>query len=121
MVNKSFKILVLSLLSALALDSITWALPQLPPIKPGMPGKKRGDIIAPMLDEQIAAWCDFSKQIIMTHSNILCVYVGDKNASENQSAKARSPVPKKFAKFVPKDLKPSFYEMNEYGDGQEAT
>lgn len=41
-------------------------------------GRYAGEIIAPLNDQQIAAWCDFSKQIVVTKTNILCVY-SDKN------------------------------------------
>ena len=43
-------------------------------------GKKPGDIIAPMTDEKIAAWCDFNKQIVVTKTNVLCVYNGASNS-----------------------------------------
>jgi hypothetical protein len=39
-------------------------------------GKKPGDIIAPLTDDKIAAWCDFNKQIVVTKTNVLCVYNG---------------------------------------------
>ncbi|HSW70376.1 MAG TPA: hypothetical protein VLH77_00155 [Gammaproteobacteria bacterium] len=106
-------IFTLFLLSWLGFHSLAEA--RLPPIKPGVPGKKAGDIIAPMLDEQIAAWCDFSKQIIVTRTNILCVYVGDKTASTFSQANLNSSTKWAKAKAVPKDLTATPYEMNEYG------
>ncbi len=112
MCKKLFQILFLGLLGA-----STLAEARLPPIKPGVPGKNKGDIIAPMLDEQVAAWCDFNKQIIMTRSNILCAYIG--HNSETQTARLeKRAAPKKLAKSrpVPKELAPTPYEMNEYGD-----
>lgn len=89
----------------------------LPPIKPGVPGKKRGDIIAPMLDEQIAAWCDFDKQIIVTRTNILCVYVGDKKTTAANTTPFKSLVKEfKQAKTIalPKESTP--YQMSEYDE-----
>ena len=109
MLKKTLKMMLLSLLVA-----STFAEARLPPIKPGVPGKKRGDIIAPMLDEQIAAWCNFDKQIIVTRTNILCAYVGDKNTAT--VAQTNPTLPKKLAHSnpIPKDLTAP-YEMNEYG------
>lgn len=86
---------------------------KLAPIQPGVPGKNRGDIIAPLLDEQIAAWCDFNKQIIVTRTNILCVYIGKVTEKKLPPAK-----PKKLtqAERTPKDLNPNTFEMTEFGD-----
>lgn len=106
------------LLSLLVLSTIAEA--RLAPIKPGVPGRKRGDIIAPMLDEQVAAWCDFSKQIVVTRSNILCAYVGEKTfetglvpaARPNHKVASRSHMTK--SRPGPKDLT-NLYEMTEYG------
>jgi len=94
------------------------ALAALPPITPGVPGKNRGDIIAPMLDEQIAAWCDFSKQIVVTHTNVLCAYKGDKLASPVARLKPKEQI---FAKRIPKNLAPTLYEMSEYGEDKDTT
>ena len=113
MALKTYTLLALGLFSCAA-----FASPRLPPIKPGMPGQKRGDIIAPMLDEQIAAWCDFNKQIVVTRTNILCAYVGDKT-QVTAAAKGSNAIQKKLlaaSKSSPKDLTPNFYEMSEYGD-----
>ena len=44
----------------------------------GIQGHNRGDIIAVRTDSEIAAWCDFSKQIVMAQPNTLCVYTGSK-------------------------------------------
>jgi hypothetical protein len=109
----SKKLKTLLVTGLLGLSSASFAM--LPPIKPGVPGKQAGDIIAPMLDEQIAAWCDFNKQIVVTRTNILCAYVGDKASFASHSLKTP---PKKMAqnKPIPKDLTPTPYEMNEYGD-----
>lgn len=45
-------------------------------IEPGIKGHNRGDIIAVRKDSEIAAWCDFNKQIV-SGQNILCVYNGN--------------------------------------------
>jgi hypothetical protein len=129
MTKRLLKLLILSLVGC-----STLAEARLPPIKPGVPGKKRGDIIAPMLDEQVAAWCDFNKQIIMTRTNILCVYVGGEQHMATETAAAapvpaptpmRAPTPLASKSLPAKkgfDLKPSPkdltnpYEMSEYGD-----
>lgn len=50
--------------------------PQVKPIPLGVPGKQPGDIIAPVNDSQIASWCDFTKTIVVTRTNVLCVYAG---------------------------------------------
>lgn len=91
------------------------------PIKEGMPGHKHGDIIAPMTDEQIAAWCDFNKQIVMTKTKVLCAYVGGKSPQEpslssasNNKAPAKFFAKKEHFPAVPKDLNPTLYEMSEY-------
>jgi len=47
-------------------------------ITPGISGHSAGDIIAVKNDDQIAAWCDFGKQIINTQFNTLCVFNGNK-------------------------------------------
>ncbi len=99
----------------------TVAEARLPPIKPGVPGKKRGEIIAPLLDEQIAAWCDFSKQIVVTRSSILCSYLGEKSFDAAASSPWVPKLPRKKHKIAkskprPRDLTAS-YEMNEYGAG----
>lgn len=88
-------------------------------LKRGVPGKNRGDIIAPILDEQIASWCDFDKQIVVTKTNILCAYVGNKTTPQISATKL--PLPPKLAVNkksppIPKDLTPNPYEMNEYGE-----
>lgn len=90
-----------------------------PLLKPGLPGKKRGEIIAPLLDEQIAAWCDFSKQIVITKTNTLCVYIGPTNAVVATTQKnASNPLllaAKKKSSSAPQELTPTPYEMKEYG------
>lgn len=112
MKNYLYSIFMLGILSSMNL-----AYASLPLIKPGVPGKKRGDIIAPMLDEQIAAWCDFDKQIIRTRTNILCAYVGDKTASVAAHSYKAFPIKMAKTKAIPKDLTPNFYEMREYEEG----
>ena len=49
-----------------------------PAIATGAPGQVPGDIIAPATDAQVAAWCHFTKQIVVTHTNVLCVFGGMK-------------------------------------------
>ena len=69
------------LIGMLLLMALTPVFAQQPPIvnpiQPGSPGKNPGDIIAPFNDAQIAAWCDFNKQIVVTRTNVLCVYIGN--------------------------------------------
>jgi hypothetical protein len=48
-------------------------------IQPGIQGHNSGDIIAVRRDTDIAAWCDFTKQIVLAQPNTLCVYNGNKN------------------------------------------
>ncbi|HVY53239.1 MAG TPA: hypothetical protein VHA13_01830 [Gammaproteobacteria bacterium] len=108
-------LLWLSVLSSLALANEVF-----PPLKLGVPGKKKGEIIAPVIDEQIAAWCDFNKQIVVTKKNVLCAYVGDgagqaehlKTASANGQVVASQ----KKGPAAPKDLGPNLYEMKEYSN-----
>lgn len=47
-------------------------------VEPGIDGRNAGDIIAVRTDTEIAAWCDFSKQIVLAMPNTLCVYNGNK-------------------------------------------
>ena len=117
------RLLTMLLVSLLGFSALAEA--RLPQIKPGVPGKYKGDIIAPMLDEQVAAWCDFNKQIIVTRTNILCAYVGDKGAAPATASaaplaapRAKTQPPQKMAssRSAPRDLSPNSYEMNEYGD-----
>ena len=42
----------------------------------GIKGHSKGDVIAVKTDDQIAAWCDFNKQILNTSFNTLCIYNG---------------------------------------------
>lgn len=129
MSQRLLKILLLSLLGV-----STLAEARLQPIKPGVPGKNKGDIIAPMLDEQVAAWCDFNKQIVVTRTNILCAYVGDRGPTASTAsaaplvikaqpqartrthAQTSAPQNLAFSRPLPKDLTPNAYEMTEYGD-----
>jgi len=52
-------------------------------IEPGIQGHNRGDIIAVRTDSEIAAWCDFTKQIVLAQPNTLCVYTGNKKNSND--------------------------------------
>ena len=46
-------------------------------IRIGEPGIVKGEVIQPLTNQQIAAWCDFSKQIVTTpRNNTLCVFNG---------------------------------------------
>jgi hypothetical protein len=51
----------------------------LPQVPAGEPGKKVGDIISPTTRIQVAAWCDFSKQIVSINNGTLfiCSYNGN--------------------------------------------
>lgn len=49
-------------------------------ISQGVQGHASGDVVAVKTDSQVAAWCDFSKQIVVTQFNVLCVYNGSKVA-----------------------------------------
>jgi hypothetical protein len=57
-----------------ALDQPT--APEVKALTAGAPGTKPGDIILPFNDAQIAAWCDFTKQIVVTRTGVLCAYNG---------------------------------------------
>ena len=46
----------------------------------GVTGKKAGDIISLQTDDGVVKFCDFTKQIIMTRTSILCVYNGTPQA-----------------------------------------
>lgn len=71
-------VFMLSLLLSTPLFAFNDAL--LPQVPIGQPGTKMGDIISPTTRIQIAAWCDFSKQIVVFNGLYVCVYNG-KNAS----------------------------------------
>ena len=43
-------------------------------IEAGIKGHQPGDVIAVRTDDQIAAWCDFDKQIVVTQFNVLCIF-----------------------------------------------
>jgi hypothetical protein len=60
----------------LALPAITFAS-----VDHDIKGKNPGDIIAPLTDSQIADWCDFTRQIVKTNTNVLCVYKGVNNGA----------------------------------------
>jgi len=47
-------------------------------IQQGIQGHASGDVVAVKTDSQVVAWCDFSKQIVVTQFNVLCVYNGSK-------------------------------------------
>lgn len=54
----------------------------LPQVQIGEPGTKAGDIISPVNRIEIAAWCDFNKQIVVVTPNIyLCSYNGKNGSS----------------------------------------
>lgn len=72
--KSKFIAITLILFSSIALADYP---PPVLPLNPGMPGKQAGDIIVPINDPQIVAWCDFNKPIIVTRTNVLCVYVGN--------------------------------------------
>lgn len=42
---------------------------------PGIDRHSQGDVIAVRTDDQIAQWCNFDKQIVVT-ANVLCIYNG---------------------------------------------
>jgi hypothetical protein len=42
----------------------------------GTTGKKTGNVISVITDADIAANCDFTRQIVVTRTSILCVYNG---------------------------------------------
>ena len=66
---------ILSLMSASLFAFNDGVLPQ---VQIGEPGKKVGDIISPATRIEIAAWCDFSKQIITINGVYVCSYNGNK-------------------------------------------
>lgn len=45
-------------------------------IQRGVSGHSQGDVIAVQRDEDVASFCDFNKQIVVTATNVLCVYNG---------------------------------------------
>lgn len=48
-------------------------------VQRGIQGHARGDVIAVKTDSEIMAWCDFTKQIVVTQ-NVLCVYNGSQQS-----------------------------------------
>lgn len=52
-------------------------------IDAGINGHTAGDVIAVKTDDQIAAWCNFNKQIVTTQFNVLCIYNGSKKSINN--------------------------------------
>lgn len=48
----------------------------------GIKNHSKGDVIAVRTEDQIAAWCDFNKQIINTQFNTLCVFNGNQESIE---------------------------------------
>lgn len=50
-------------------------------VEPGIKGHSRGDVIGVRTDDEIAKWCDFEKQIVVTQMYTLCVYNGNKESS----------------------------------------
>lgn len=61
--------IILTILSFIATNAFA--------ITPGINGHSKGDVIAVRTDNQIAAWCDFSKQIVNAQLNTLCIYNGN--------------------------------------------
>lgn len=51
-------------------------------VQRGIQGHTRGDVIAVRTDSEIMAWCDFSKQIVVTQ-NVLCVYNGSQQTASS--------------------------------------
>lgn len=49
----------------------------------GINGHVKGDVIGVKSDDQIAAWCDFNKQIVLAQFNTLCVYNGNNPSSSS--------------------------------------
>jgi hypothetical protein len=47
----------------------------------GIDGHKAGDVISIRTDSEVAAYCNFDKQIVVTASTVLCVYNGSKNSA----------------------------------------
>jgi hypothetical protein len=45
-------------------------------VKRGIQGHNQGDVIALANDDEIVKWCDFNKEIVVTATNVLCVYNG---------------------------------------------
>lgn len=45
-------------------------------VKRGIQGHAQGDVIAVANDDDIMKWCDFNKQVVVTATNVLCVYNG---------------------------------------------
>lgn len=70
-----YKIVYLSMV-LIGLFSSVWA--QNDNLVRGQPGKYVGQIISPLTDRQIASWCDFHQQIVVTSTGVLCVYKGEK-------------------------------------------
>ena len=63
----------LFLLSFIFLTSSAFALTA------GIEGHAAGDVIAVKTNDQVAAFCNFDKTILMTNTDVLCVYNGRKN------------------------------------------
>lgn len=51
-------------------------------IEAGIKGHQPGDVIAVRTDDQIAAWCDFDKQIVVTQFNVLCIFKENNPSNE---------------------------------------
>lgn len=45
-------------------------------VKRGIQGHAPGDVIALSSDNDVMKWCDFNKQVVVTATNVLCVYNG---------------------------------------------
>ena len=74
------KLVISSILFLICLTFHSYALAYndsyLPQLNLGEPGDKAGDIIAPITNEEVKAWCDFSKAIVLTNRGFLCVFNG---------------------------------------------
>lgn len=78
MIKQSFLLMLVSLITVNAFA-----------ITAGIAGRSKGDVIAVKTDNQIASWCDFSKQIVMSQFNTLCVFNGN-NVSVNSDMLSKS-------------------------------
>jgi len=45
-------------------------------VKRGIRGHTQGDVIAVATDSDVMQWCDFNKAVVVTATNVLCVYNG---------------------------------------------
>lgn len=52
-----------------------------PPFTRGIVGKTKGQVVALQNDAQVIAWCNFDKHIVVTATNVLCVYNGSEEGT----------------------------------------